>query len=68
VILVDALRHVENKDFGGVIFRRTSPQITNEGGLWDESARIYPFAGAQIRETGAIIFLAPVSFLVLQIA
>ena len=25
-----------------VIFRRESPQITNQGGLWDESAAMYP--------------------------
>lgn len=35
-----------NKEFGGVIFRRTYPQITVEGGLWDESDKVYPFAGA----------------------
>jgi len=51
-ILVDPLRHVENKDFGGVIFRRTSPQITNEGGLWDESAKLYPALGGEIKTTG----------------
>ena len=28
--------------FGSVIFRRTCPQITNEGGLWDESMKFYP--------------------------
>jgi len=40
-LLIEALRHVKNGDFGAVIFRRTSPQITNEGGLWDESSSIY---------------------------
>lgn len=28
-------------DFKGVIFRRETPQITNAGGLWDESLKIY---------------------------
>lgn len=42
-LLIEALRHNGNPDFGAVIFRRTSPQITNEGGLWDESAKIYPY-------------------------
>lgn len=32
--------------FGAVIFRRTSPQITNEGGLWDVAGEIYPKFGA----------------------
>lgn len=41
-LLVEPLRHVDNQHFGAVIFRRTYPQITNEGGLWDETAEIYP--------------------------
>lgn len=45
-LLLEPLRHVENPRFGGVIFRRTSPQITNEGGLWDEAERLYPVLGA----------------------
>ena len=31
-LLLDPLRHVGNPQFGGVIFRRTSVQIRNEGG------------------------------------
>lgn len=46
-ILLDFARHVENSRYGGVILRRTSPQITNEGGLWDTSAEIYPSMGGQ---------------------
>jgi hypothetical protein len=38
--LLEPLRHVGNKDFGAVIFRRTTPQITNEGALWDESLKL----------------------------
>lgn len=34
-------RHVPN--YGAVIFRRTVPQITNKGGLWDSSFKIYPY-------------------------
>ena len=44
-LLVDPLRHIKRPGFGAVIFRRTSPQITNEGGLWDESMQIYPLFG-----------------------
>lgn len=50
-ILLEGARHNEIKDFGGVIFRRTSPMITNEGGLWDESNKIYPLLGAKQKET-----------------
>lgn len=45
-LLYEPLYHIGNQNFGGVIFRRTYPQITVEGGLWDESDRIYPFTGA----------------------
>ena len=50
-ILLEAARHTANKDFGGVIFRRTSPMITNEGGLWDESSKMYPLLDAVPKET-----------------
>jgi len=49
-LLIEPLRHVENPDFGAVIFRRTIPEITREGGLWDESKRIYPLLGATSNE------------------
>jgi hypothetical protein len=45
-LLMEPLRHIKNPHFGAVIFRRTSPQITNEGGLWDEASKIYPQIGA----------------------
>lgn len=50
-LLLEALRHASNPNFGAVVFRRTCPQITNEGGLWDESERLYPLAGASSRLT-----------------
>lgn len=45
-LLVELARHRDKKDFGAVIFRRTAPQITAEGGLWSESERLYPLMGA----------------------
>lgn len=45
-LLLEPLRHVSNKDFGAVVFRRTYPQITIQGGLWDESSKLYaPIGG-----------------------
>jgi predicted phage terminase large subunit-like protein len=49
-LLVEPMRHRLNKDFGAVIFRRTTPEITAEGGLWDEAGKIYPFLGAKPNE------------------
>lgn len=48
-LLMESLRHIGNMHFGGVIFRRTSPQITNEGALWDEAGKLYPLLGAAPR-------------------
>jgi hypothetical protein len=44
--LLEPLRHIHNPNFGAVFFRREIPQITNEGGLWDESEKLYPLLGA----------------------
>jgi len=49
-LLAEPLRHMDNKDFGAVIFRRTIPEITNEGALWDEAAKLYPLFGAKPNE------------------
>jgi predicted phage terminase large subunit-like protein len=50
-LLLEPLRHKENPDFGAVIFRKTYPQVTNEGGLWDESSKVYPLLKAQPNKT-----------------
>ncbi len=49
-LLMEPLRHSANPDFGAVFFRRTTVQIRNEGGLWDESVKLYPLIGANPRE------------------
>lgn len=40
-LLLENLRHARNGKFGSVNFRRTMPQVRNEGGLWDTSTQIY---------------------------
>jgi predicted phage terminase large subunit-like protein len=50
-LLLEPLRHINNKDFGCVVFRRTYPQVTNPGGMWDESMSIYPLLNAKSRES-----------------
>jgi predicted phage terminase large subunit-like protein len=50
-LLLEALRNIHVQGFGAVIFRRTSPQIRAEGGLWDTSATLYPQFGFRSRET-----------------
>lgn len=48
-LLMEPLRHISNSRFSAVIFRRTYPEITNEGGIWDTSCELYPIAGAYPR-------------------
>lgn len=45
-LLLEPLRHVGNSEFGCTVFRRNTVQIRNEGGLWDESEKLYPLIGA----------------------
>lgn len=40
-MLVEPLRNINVPGFGCVVFRRTSPQIKAEGGLWDASEKMY---------------------------
>lgn len=49
-LLLEPLRHFHNPKFGGVIFRRNSVQVRNEGGLWDESFALYKQLGGHPRE------------------
>ena len=49
-LLMEPLRHVSNPEFGAVFFRRSTVQIRNEGGLWDESAKLYPELGADPKQ------------------
>lgn len=50
-LLLDPLRHINNENFGGVIFRRLTTQIKAVGGLWDESGKLYPLVGAMPNQT-----------------
>ncbi len=40
-LLLEPLRHYDNPLFGGVTFRRTTKQVRNEGGMWDEAEKLY---------------------------
>ena len=47
-LLLEPLRHVQNRRFNGIVFRRTTPQI--RGSLWPNSVEIYRHLGARSRE------------------
>lgn len=50
-LLIDVARYLSIKGFGAVIFRRTTPQIRNEGGLWDTSRDIFNILGGVPKES-----------------
>lgn len=49
-LLLEPLRHYDNAEFNGVIFRRNTVQVRNPGGLWDESYKLYKQLDAHPRE------------------
>lgn len=40
-VIMNPIRHIDNKDFRGLFLRREFTQIAKSGGLWDASKRIY---------------------------
>jgi predicted phage terminase large subunit-like protein len=58
-LLMEPLRHVANPGFGAVFFRRTLVQVRNEGGLWDESEKLYPHLAAHPRSSPDLSWTFP---------
>lgn len=50
-LLLESLRNVRNPGYMGVIFRRTLEEVKMQGGLWDESMKLFPFAGGVPKES-----------------
>ena len=48
-LLLEPLRNIGNPNFGALVLRRTTPEITNVGGLWTESEKLYSSLGAESR-------------------
>jgi hypothetical protein len=44
-LLAEPMRHQSVPRFNCIVFRRTTEQIRNPGGLWDKSEEIYPTQG-----------------------
>ena len=57
-LLLDASRDVSNPKYGAVIFRRTTKQVTSEGGLWDTASTVYSLVGAKPNQS-ALTFTFP---------
>jgi len=46
-LLLQPLKHRHHADFSAVFFRRTTVQVRNPGGLWDETFKVYPTVGGE---------------------
>lgn len=46
-LMMDAARHHRMEGWRALILRRTAPEITNPGAMWDESFKLYPKMGGQ---------------------
>lgn len=53
-LLLEPLRHKDVEGFGSVIFRRTSPQITAEGALWDTSDKVYNLVNGAVARRSSL--------------
>ncbi len=49
-LLLDPIRDVDVAGFTALILRRTYKEITLPGALWDESTKLYPYAGGKPTE------------------
>ena len=48
-LLLEPLRHINVKDFSGVVFRRTLADVRKPGSIWDTSVGLYGELGAKPR-------------------
>jgi hypothetical protein len=58
-LLLEPLRHMDNSQFGAVIFRREAVQIMNEGGLFDTSYPIYSELGGHPKLSPQTVWTFP---------
>lgn len=53
--LMRSLRHIQDPHYNPVYFRRTTEQLTGQGGLWPEAKAMYRRFGAKAREQAKAI-------------
>lgn len=44
-LVFEAARYTQVQGYSAVIFRRTSPQLTGGGSIWEETKKLYPLLG-----------------------
>lgn len=59
-MLIDPTRHISSCPEGGAVyFRKTTTQIRNQGGLWDEAKQLYHQLGGKPRESPSMDITFP---------
>lgn len=58
-MIMEPLRYASMAKFRAVFLRRTMPEVTGPGGLWDEASEIYPHLGAKSRQSPSHEFRFP---------
>ncbi len=58
-LVMEAARHISVHNYAGVLMRRTMPEITQPGGLWDETQNIYPGLGGVPRQSPKLSWTFP---------
>jgi len=58
-LLMEAARHINNKNYSGVLFRRTFPQVMANGGLWETAGKMYPLLGGKASLTPVPTYTFP---------
>lgn len=58
-LLLEPLRNINVPNFGAVAFRRTSPQIRAEGGLWDASSKLYSLVSGSTPRQSVLEWVFP---------
>lgn len=49
-LIFEVLKWIAIIGFNAIIFRRTSPELTGGGSVWEEAGKIYPLLGGAMRE------------------
>lgn len=50
----ESARYVNVPGYAAVIFRRTSPELTGGGSIWEEASKLYPLLGGKSREGASL--------------
>lgn len=63
-LILDHVRWKDLPGYSGIIFRRTSPELTGGGSLWEKCSEVYPRVGARGRAGGDLDWRWPSGALV----